>query len=858
MPGILPMKVIKLGTSAQSRIAQACDRCRSKKIRCDGITPCCTQCANVGFECRTSDKLSRRAFPRGYTESLEERVRALEQEVRELKDLLDEKDEKIDILSKIRSDSSSPRQPSSGLSPETIRQEHATYPNESRQDDDFEVQQSPGLLDGETDSCFMGPSSGQAFVGTFKAKVKESGKHCPEFDTETFFASCKTRSTNSTPSADHQAKHKPPKAPPRLLSDQLINVFFQEWAPLFPILHRPTFLNIYTNYVADSEGSEDQHSIAQLNLLFCIAAQSMDGNKPFVETFERQWQGALEAVLGENTLATLQCLVLAQLNCIAAAEYTKLQHYKNLAINLSHYLGLHQSQDSLSMDTLTIETRKKVFWTLYTVDCFSAALLGLPKLLKDEDISTEYPADIDDENVSEKGFQPTLPGESTRLANALALFRGSRILAKVLEVLYPASQSYDLSLLRMGSLNEELNKWLNSLPPHLRLQFAQDKPSTKIIGSRSPFLSLAYEYIRTLIHRPAVGSSLGPKASSSIVALADSSKHIIQIIQLLEERRMSFSFCLNKDELLLLSGFGLLFQGLDLNRKGKLMQDSQRLVWSVIAMLERNGALGAAAFKSVACAMISVDGSPKSGPSVKNGLSPRRKSESNMRAPPSKSKLGRKQQGPAMTCRFPTGNIHTVQKGGSGRRATAPTEKLGNSRNVRSNGLVDGSSGMSHPTQPPELEQTPTGSSALANSGFAIPNLDYLSFNSEPVPIGSYPNTGTAHSAKASIMDEFAGLVNSPTWRGPLDSLFASSDPLGPCMSAPATTPKFDWGRDSWTMPADMNGQVASQSVPSSSEEEMTSGEEQSSGDVQSEHLGMVLPNGDGYGMDPLGIDFGA
>ncbi|KAI1905966.1 DNA-binding transcription factor cat8, partial [Ophidiomyces ophidiicola] len=78
MPGILPMKVIKVGNSAQSRVAQACDRCRSKKIRCDGIRPCCSQCANVGFECRTSDKLSRRAFPRGYTESLEERVRALE------------------------------------------------------------------------------------------------------------------------------------------------------------------------------------------------------------------------------------------------------------------------------------------------------------------------------------------------------------------------------------------------------------------------------------------------------------------------------------------------------------------------------------------------------------------------------------------------------------------------------------------------------------------------------------------------------------------------------------------------------------------------------------------------------------
>lgn len=103
------MKVIRVGSSAPARIAQACDRCRSKKIRCDGLRPTCSQCSNVGFECKTSDKLSRRAFPRGYTESLEERVRALENETRELKDLLDNREEKIDVLSKVQSGSPSRR-----------------------------------------------------------------------------------------------------------------------------------------------------------------------------------------------------------------------------------------------------------------------------------------------------------------------------------------------------------------------------------------------------------------------------------------------------------------------------------------------------------------------------------------------------------------------------------------------------------------------------------------------------------------------------------------------------------------------------------------------------------------------------
>ena len=119
---------------------------------------------------------------------------------------------------------------------------------------------------------------------------------------------------------------------------------------------------------------------------------------------------------------------------------------------------------------------------------FSAANLGLPKLLNDTDIHAEYPADVDDENVSEQGFQPTLPGESTRVSSALALFRLTRIMSKVLDENYPAALSHDLSLQKLGALNDELDIWLGSLPAHLHLHFVQDKPSTNVVGSRSPLI----------------------------------------------------------------------------------------------------------------------------------------------------------------------------------------------------------------------------------------------------------------------------------------------------------------------------------------------------------------------------------
>lgn len=274
-----------------------------------------------------------------------------------------------------------------------------------------------------------------------------------------------------------------------MFSDRCVNVFFQEWAPLFPVLHKPSFLRLYEEYMSDPEAMTDSHKLAQLNLVFGIAGISSNNpERQVVASCEQQWRSALEPILMDNSLVTLQCLVLALMYCILKADYTRLQYYKGIAVGLSHRLGLHQSQKRFSFGALTTETRKKVFWSLYTVDCFSAASLGLPTLLKEEDIHAEYPSDTDDEYVTEKGFLPTLPGESTKISSALALFRASRILSKVLDQNYPAATAHDLSLQSLTHLDSELKEWSNALPAHLKLTFVQDKPSTDVTGNRSALL----------------------------------------------------------------------------------------------------------------------------------------------------------------------------------------------------------------------------------------------------------------------------------------------------------------------------------------------------------------------------------
>jgi len=389
-------------------------------------------------------------------------------------------------------------------------------------------------------------------------------------------------------------------------------------------------------------------------------------------------------------------------------------------------------------------------------------VLGLPKNIKDDDVHCEYPVDADDEYVTERGFQPTLPGESTKLSSALALFKASRILSKVLEEVYPAKASYDLSLKKLSDLSDELDNWHSSLPQHLRLPFAQDKPTVGTISSRSPILSMTYHYIRALIQRPAVCASLGSKSSSAMLALAGSCKSIVQVIQLLQERGLSFSFCLNKDEVLVLSGLGLLFQRLTLDSNSKILKESQKMVTAVVEILIKSEAPCAPEFSKLAKSMVpptecatAVKSSVSQ--SLPKSKSSRHNSESSLPASrPHSLQASTKKQLKALASRFsPSPPYKAPDMGHGDRRATMPTISLHPQApqtqsqpslspqqsfepvNIsRSEPALSPNTIQNQPalvtTRPMAPAQQPAVKARKRSVHTSLTNLDYLSFGNDP------------------------------------------------------------------------------------------------------------------------------
>jgi hypothetical protein len=342
---------------------------------------------------------------------------------------------------------------------------------------------------------------------------------------------------------------------------------------------------------------------------------------------------------------------------------------------------------------------------------------------------------------------------------------------------------------------------------------------------------LVYHHIRTLIYRPVVVANLGDKASSAVVAVGDACKHIIQIVQLLDERKLSLSFCLNRNEILVQAGFGLLFQTLDLSREGKLIKDCNRLVCSVMDMLESGSAAGYADFRRIGCTLVAV-------PRVEQMAAPhlyRHHSDNNMAAPSETIRATQKTL-KAIAARFSPSAIKARQEINEPRRATLPA--ISPNMGMHANPSLTSLSSVR--SEPHVARSEPTLSPLSHRASFCTSskrrpsqpttqhrNIDYLSFANDP--LASYTlaaNAGIKTEVSNSDWEHLlSSLDNGQT--NIYDTIYGGLPADALLDTAPLTTGvgrNATWSPNTWNWSG--CGEQPPQSVLSFSDESLTSGEE--------------------------------
>jgi len=356
---------------------------------------------------------------------------------------------------------------------------------------------------------------------------------------------------------------------------------------------------------------------------------------------------------------------------------------------------------------------------------------------------------------------------------------------------------------------------------------------------------MAYHYLRGLIYRPAVcaSSTLGDRAASAIVAVGTSSKHIVQILELLEERHLSFSFCLNKADLVVHSGFGLLFQSLDLDRNGALMKDVQRLLRSLVELLDRSSPPASVEFRRI-ISLLSMSGTP----TMRTPTLSRHNSDSNLYSVEDSIKATQRHM-KVIASHFTSVTQakfkHDLNRNDN-RRATVPNVALGLFPNQSHTSL---SSIRSEPAQQPRSEPalspplqrssvTPTKQIQKRSSLPRSTNLDYLSFNEDGLsataaypfaanPTGKGSQAPTDWERLLGSLDNGQANIYDTIYGGQALELLADVNPL-------SAANQLAWSPEMWTVgngdalsvPGTVDVPQAPQSVLSFSDESLTSGEE--------------------------------
>jgi hypothetical protein len=384
---------------------------------------------------------------------------------------------------------------------------------------------------------------------------------------------------------------------------------------------------------------------------------------------------------------------------------------------------------------------------------------------------------------------------------------------------------------------------------------------------------MVYHYIKALIYRPAVCASLGEKASSATLTLASSCKSIVQILQLLEERNLSFSLALNRNELLLLCGFGLLFQTFDADQEGKLYKDAEKMVCAVINILERSATPVASAFRRVGCHLLT----PRIEKKSPSPPASRHSSEGSMPAPQDTAfRATQKHLKAIAQCFSPSmSKFSRAENTKEPRRATVPN--INQAFGVHGNqSAVSISSIRSEPalarsessTSPLSQRSSLTPRSKRPSLNRQTPNLDYLAFDG-----GAIPSAYTLQAGSNAIKSE----VSASEWERLLGSLDNGQTNIydtiygGPPADALIDVPPLSasseshvaWSPDMWNFPLGYSstehlnpGAPSAQSVLSFSDESLTSGEEfpcdfpsvASDSTADRSYPGLVIPE-----LSPLG-----
>lgn len=335
--------------------------------------------------------------------------------------------------------------------------------------------------------------------------------------------------------------------PSKEVALQLIYVTWSKACVLFRFYHRPSLLEeVDLLYSLDPGhyGDRQQKFLPFLySLLACgslflktsnhnselNAILEDDGYKYFLEARK------LIDISNVGDIHSIQTIVMMIIYLQCSARLTTCYSYIGIAIRSALKEGLHRNlsvfhNSKRQLDPIEIDTRKRLFYTIYKMDIYINCLLGLPRSINEDEFDQELPAELDDENVTRDGYDfDKQDGALSSLGCANHHTKLMLILSHIVKMIYPVKVKKSSNLTpdhihsKVTELEIELKAWLDNLPPELKPTDPSDADSTQHVPEKflmaNYYLHLAFLNCQIMLYRPFIhfisNGSESPKFKSS-------------------------------------------------------------------------------------------------------------------------------------------------------------------------------------------------------------------------------------------------------------------------------------------------------------------------------------------------------
>ncbi|KAF5582748.1 transcription activator acu-15 [Fusarium pseudocircinatum] len=318
---------------------------------------------------------------------------------------------------------------------------------------------------------------------------------------------------------------------------EIVEATIDQWTPLYPIVHKSSTIaaiqGLLTLYQSPGYDVVILYQTVALLALGMLGQKGdcMQQHHHFLcasEHFYTISTTLFDRIIGKPCLQSLQGLVITQIYVQLSGRYPTASHISGLATRLAQTLGLHRHSDRFKFDPLETELRRRAWWCQYSLDAFSSAYHGMPRLIRDQDVDTDFPTSVDHDLLSRTHVEFPLPGERSQVDTAISLFKLARIIGRTLEDLYTTTRRRG-GVAKISRLQAELNMWERVvLEPE-----ADPDPATSVAikSLETTFLRVAHCVATIHIHRPALSfTTVDPQFASSLKACGQASARLVELL----------------------------------------------------------------------------------------------------------------------------------------------------------------------------------------------------------------------------------------------------------------------------------------------------------------------------------------